>query len=172
MANRSTVALCRRFAPRTARSPPSRGWRPPHPHARILSTDRSAALAAPGVQTVLTHDDAPPRLFSSGRHENRQDDPDDTRVLDNVVRFVGQRVAAVIADSEAAAEEGCRRLKVDYELLPAVFDAEDAMRPGAPLLHDKGPESRIRDPKCNLVAAVEWNHGDVEKGLAEADVVH
>src|SRR5712672_4482947 len=84
------------------------------------------------------------------------DDPDDTRLFDDVVRFVGQRVAAVVADSEAAAEEGCRRLKVDYELLPAVFDAEDAMRPGAPLLHDKGPASRIRDPKCNLVAAVEW----------------
>ena len=81
--------------------------------------------------------------ISSARHEISTDDPDDTRVLDDVVRFVGQRVAAVVADSEAAAEEGCRRLKVDYEVLPAVFDPEEAMRPDAPLLHDKGPESRI-----------------------------
>ena len=93
-------------------------------------------------------------------------------MLDDVVRFVGQRVAAVVADSEAAAEEGCRRLEVDYEVLPAVFDPEEAMRPGAPLLHDKGPESRIDDPKRNLVAQVEWQHGDVEIGFAEADVVH
>jgi len=146
--------------------------RSPHAHARIRAIERTAALAVPGVRAIFTHEDALPRLFSSARHEISADDPDDTRVLDDVVRFVGQRVAAVVADSEAAAEAGCRRLKVDYELLPAVFDAEDAMRPGAPLIHDKGPDSRIRDAKRNLVAAVEWQHGDVDKGLAEADVVH
>ena len=146
--------------------------RSPHAHARIRAIDRTAAMAVPGVEAVFTFEDAPRRLFSSARHEITNDDPDDTCVLDDVVRFVGQRVAAVVADSEAAAEEGCRRLKVDYELLPAVFDAEEAMCSGAPVLHDKGPESRIGDPKRNLVANVEWNHGDVEQGFAEADVVH
>ncbi len=57
-------------------------------------------------------------------------DPDDTRVLDDVVRFIGQKVAAVVADTEAAAEEGCRRLKVEYEILPAVIDPARGDRAG------------------------------------------
>ena len=88
------------------------------------------------------------------------------------VRFVGQRVAAVVGDSEAAGEEGCRRLRIDYELLPAVFDPEEAMLPGAPVIHDKGPHARIRDPQRNLVAEVHWQHGNIEAGFAEADFVH
>ena len=72
-------------------------------------------------------------------------DPDDTRVLDNVVRFIGQKVAAVVAETEAAAEEGCRRLKVDYEILPAVFDPAQAIAPGAPVIHaDKTPATSRR----------------------------
>ncbi len=146
--------------------------RSPHPHARIRSIDKRDALAAPGVHAVLTYEDAPDRLFSTARHEITHDDPDDTRVLDDVVRFVGQRVAAVVGDSEAAAEEGCRRLQIDYELLPAVFDPEEAMLPGAPVIHDKGPHARIRDPQRNLVAEVHWQHGNIEAGFAEADFVH
>jgi CO/xanthine dehydrogenase Mo-binding subunit len=93
-------------------------------------------------------------------------------MLDNVVRFAGQRVAAVVADSEGAAEEGCRRLQVDYEVLPAVFDPEQAMSEGAPVLHDKTAESRIRRPSQNILLEVHGNIGDVEKGFAEADEIH
>ena len=91
--------------------------RSPHPHARIMSIDKTAALAVPGVHAVLTHEDAPAKLFSTARHEVVEMDPDDTRVLDTVVRFVGQKVAAVVAETEAAAEEGCRRLKVDIRCI-------------------------------------------------------
>ena len=70
------------------------------------------------MHAVLTSEDAPDRLFSTARHEKIWMDPDDTKVLDDVVRFIGQKVAAVVAETEAAAEEGCRRLKVDYEILP------------------------------------------------------
>jgi hypothetical protein len=146
--------------------------RSPHAHARIRSIDKIAALAVPGVCAVLTHEDAPQVAFSTARHEVREIDADDTMVLDTVARFIGQRVAAVVADSEAAAEEGCRKLKVDYEILPAVFDPELAMRDGAPVIHDKGPEARILDPKHNLVADVHGGCGDVAIGFAEADVVH
>src|SRR5205823_209092 len=82
----------------------------------VLSIDKTAALAVPGVHTVLTFEDAPDRLFSTARHEHDLMDPDDTRVLDNVMRFIGQKLAAVVADSEAAAEEGCRRPRGHYTI--------------------------------------------------------
>ena len=146
--------------------------RSPHAHARIKSINKDAALSVPGVRTVLTWEDAPRKLYSSARHEDESGDPDDTAVLDNVVRFAGQRVAAVIAESEGAAEAGCRKLAVDYELLPAVFDPEAAMQPGAPILHDKGPEARIDNAGRNIVAEVHSHIGNVEEGFAQADVVH
>ncbi|WP_033817691.1 molybdopterin-dependent oxidoreductase [Kitasatospora sp. MBT63] len=146
--------------------------RSPHPHARILSIDTSAALRVPGVHAVFTHHDAPDKLYSSARHEHPTEDPDDTRVLDDVVRFVGQRVAAVVADSEGAAEEGCRRIVVEYEELPYVVDPELAMLPGAPVIHPKGPESRIFRAENNVCGEVHGELGSVEQGFAEADVVY
>ncbi|OKJ62202.1 aldehyde oxidase [Streptomyces sp. CB02009] len=147
--------------------------RSPHPHARILAIDTSAALRVPGVHAVLTHEDAPATLYSSARHEHPTEDPDDTRVLDDVVRYVGQRVAAVVADSEQAAEEGCRRVEVTYEELPYVTDPEEAMRPGAPVLHaGKGPEVRIARVENNVAGEVHGEIGSVEQGFAEADVVY
>ena len=144
--------------------------RSPHAHARIRAIDRTAALAVPGVIAVLTHQDVPDRLFSTARHEDFRADPDDTRVLDSVMRHVGQRVAAVVAETEAAAEAGCAALHVDYDILPAVFDAEAATQPGAPILH---PEhgSRIADRSRNIVARVHGRTGSVEDGFAAAAVV-
>src|SRR5258708_39252706 len=96
-------------------------------------------------------------------------DPDDTRVLDDVVRFIGQKVAAVVAETEAAAEEGCRRLKVDYDILPAVFDPAQAIATGAPLLHEgKAPEQRVTNAQRNIVAETHGEHGDVTHALPEA----
>ncbi|WP_214403843.1 molybdopterin-dependent oxidoreductase [Pseudonocardia lacus] len=147
--------------------------RSPHAHARIRSIDTAAARALPGVHLVLTHADVPRVHYSTGRHENRHDDPDDTLMLDAMVRHVGQRVAAVVADSVAAAERACRAIVVDYEVLPAVLDPLAALAPGAPLLHaDKDRAAGIADPGANLVAELHGGVGDVEAGLrAAAEVV-
>ena len=147
--------------------------RSPHPHAKIRSIDKSAALTVPGVHSVLTFEDAPDRLFSTARHEKAWMDPDDTRVLDNVVRFVGQKVAAVVAESEAAAEEGCRRLKVDYDILTAVVDPAQAIAAGAPLIHGgKTPKQRVSNAQRNIVAESHREFGDVTAALAEAAVTY
>ncbi|MGA7808346.1 molybdopterin-dependent oxidoreductase [Bradyrhizobium sp.] len=147
--------------------------RSPHPHAKIISIDRNAALAVPGVLAVLTSEDAPQRLFSTARHEKAWMDPDDTRVLDDVVRFIGQKVAAVIAETEAAAEEGCRRLDVRYELLPAVVDVEQAIAPGAPMIHpERTPEQRVANAQRNIVAEAHGEYGDVAGALKQAAAVY
>jgi putative selenate reductase molybdopterin-binding subunit len=147
--------------------------RSPHPHAKIISIDKTAALAVPGVHTVLTFEDAPDRLFSTARHEKAWMDPDDTRVLDAIVRFIGQKVAAVVAETEGAAEEGCRRLKVDYELLPAVFDPAQAIAAGAPAIHDgKTPEQRVANAQHNIVAESHGEAGNVAAGFANAAVTY
>jgi putative selenate reductase molybdopterin-binding subunit len=145
----------------------------PHAHARIRSIDVSAAEAVPGVVLILTHENTPAERYSTARHEHREDDPDDTRMLDDVVRFVGQRVAAVVADTAAAAEEACRRIVVEYEVLPAVFDPEEARLPGAPLVHpDRTPADRVDEAHRNVILAVHGGHGgDVDEALARADVV-
>jgi CO/xanthine dehydrogenase Mo-binding subunit/aerobic-type carbon monoxide dehydrogenase small subunit (CoxS/CutS family) len=147
--------------------------RSPHPHARIISIDKTAALAVTGVHTVLSFEDAPDRLFSTARHEKAWMDPDDTRVLENIVRFVGQKIAAVVAETEAAAEEGCRRLEVDYDFLPAVFDPARAIAPGAPLIHaDKTREQRVSHAQRNIVGEIHGEYGDVAAALAQSAVTY
>ena len=142
--------------------------RSPFPHARIVSIDTEQAKAVPGVHAVITAADLPDSLV--GRRLR------DLPVLArDVVRFVGEKVAAVAADSQEAVEEALLLIDVEYEELPAVFDAHEAMAPDAPVLHPAmsgyeglpQPESDIN----NVFAHITWGQGDVEQGFAEADLV-
>lgn len=144
----------------------------PHAHARIVSIDTTDALAVPGVIAVLTHEDAPRMRFSTARHEHREDDPDDMRVLDDTVRHIGQRVAAVVAETAEAADAACRVVHIEYEALPAVFDPEAARQPGAPLLHaDRTPADRVDEAHRNVIAALhDSSGGDVDAALAASAV--
>ena len=142
--------------------------RSPFPHARIVSIDTTEARAVPGVHAVITAADLPDSLV--GRR--LRDMPVLAR---DVVRFVGEKVAAVAAESEAAAEEALLLIEVEYEELPAVFDAHEAMEPDAPTLHpDLSGYEGLPQPESdlnNVFAHIAWGQGDVDQGFAEADLV-
>ncbi|MBN9176760.1 MAG: molybdopterin-dependent oxidoreductase [Microbacterium sp.] len=141
----------------------------PHAHARITAIDTRAAEELPGVALVLDHRSVRTQRFSTGRHEHREDDPDDTLVFDDVVRFVGQRVAAVVAETAAIAEAACRLIQVEYALLPAVFDPEEARSPGAPLLHpERTPADRVDDAARNVILGIHEGFGDVDAAISTA----
>ncbi|WP_434811469.1 molybdopterin-dependent oxidoreductase [Microbacterium sp. bgisy189] len=145
----------------------------PHAHARIRSIDASAARALPGVVDVFTHEDAPPLRYSTARHEHREDDPDDTRLLDDVVRHIGQRVAAVVADTAEIADAACRLITIDYDVLPAVFDPEAARCPGAPVIHpDRTTDDRVDDADRNVILSIdEGSESALEHALSDSAVV-
>ncbi|MGO4421816.1 molybdopterin-dependent oxidoreductase, partial [Streptomyces sp. MCAF7] len=127
--------------------------------------------AVPGVHQVYIWEDVPRKRFTTAIHTDHLVDPDDTFILDNTVRFVGQRVAAVLADTVRAAEEGCRRVDVEYEVMPSVFDPEEAMAEGAPQLHGTH-DPFVRDPVHNILIEIHSHIGDIDAGFTEADVIH
>jgi hypothetical protein len=96
--------------------------RSPYPHARIRKIYTDKAKALPGVQAVFTHEDVPRIPYTTAGHAEPAPDPLDHYLLDNKVRFVGDRVAAVVAQSPAIAELACQLIEVDYEILPHVID--------------------------------------------------
>jgi CO/xanthine dehydrogenase Mo-binding subunit len=138
--------------------------RSPYPHARIKKIDKSEAEALPGVKAVLTWQDIPD--FRGGTPRN-------VRILDSKVRYVGDAVALIAATTEEIAEEARDLIEVEYEVLPAVFDIDSALKPGAPAVYDEYPDNIlpggtiIYGPNC-LKGVL---RGDVKKGFAEADVI-
>jgi len=146
--------------------------RSPHAHARILAIDDSEARALPGVHAVLHHGNTLRVMYASGGQSAPNPYPWDQVSFDDKVRHVGDRVAAVAADTVEIAEEACRRIKVTYEVLPAVFDERVAISEGAPVVHDEPDAIGIRDAEHNLAAHIEGKTvKDMDEALAGADHV-
>ena len=144
----------------------------PHPHAHIVSIDTAAARAVPGIQAVLTGQDIGPKLFGRALY--------DWPVLAyDRVRFVGERVAAVAGETRDAVEEAIRLIQIDWEELPAVFDAEEAVRPDAPVLHPDAAQyhnsagRRVVPPHLNMqgYSSAQKGEQDIERLFANAHLV-
>jgi CO/xanthine dehydrogenase Mo-binding subunit len=146
----------------------AKALRSPHAHARIKRIDASRARAFPGVYAVVTGEDVPHVL--SGRRIK-----DLPIIAQDVVRFVGEQVAAVAAVDEETAERALALIDVEYEPLPAVFDPQDAMAEGAVLVHPDiqkyGGLPAPLDGPTNHFVTKEWGQGDLDAGFAEAHVV-
>ena len=145
----------------------------PHPHARITSIDIAKAEKMPGVKAVLWHGNVPRIAHCTAGQGFPEPSPYDTFMFDTKVRFVGDRVAAVAAETEEQALAALAAIKVEYELLTPVFSVDEAMAPGAPIIHDE-PDAYVPipipyEPKKNLVARVACDAGDFEKGMKAAD---
>lgn len=143
----------------------------PHAHARIKKIDTSKALALPGVHAVLTHKDISRVKFASGGQSYPQPLPYDQVSLDDVVRHVGDRVAVAAAETLEIARQALELIEVEYEVLPAVIDPEQAMEQGAPVIHAEKDTEGIYDAERNIVHHIEAEVGDVDAAFAEADHV-
>lgn len=140
-------------------------------HALIKRIDTSKAKALPGVVSVLTWEDLPRVAYSTAGQSDPIPGPLDTFSLDKKVRFVGDRIAFIAAESVEIAESALKLIDVEYEELPVLLDPEKAMDKGAPCIHDE-PEYvdfDASDATRNLAARIRIDIGDVEKGFKEAD---
>jgi xanthine dehydrogenase YagR molybdenum-binding subunit len=124
--------------------------RSPHPHARVIRVDTSHAASLPGVRAVLSRESAPDIDWYQ-----------ESKLFDDTVRFVGDEVAAVAADSEEIAEDALRLIEVEYEPLPFVANLAAAMQPGAPKIYPDG----------NVSGEKQEERGDPDAGFAEAAVI-
>ncbi len=145
----------------------------PLAHALIKRIDASRARQLPGVAAVLTWQDVPRVVYSTAGQSHPIPGPLDTFSLDKKVRFVGDRVALVAAETEEIANQALELIDVEYEPLPELFDPQQAMQPGAPILHDEPEYQNFADsdPKRNLAAHIHIDIGDLEKGFEAADYI-
>jgi CO/xanthine dehydrogenase Mo-binding subunit len=151
--------------------------RSPHAHARIMSINVAKALALPGVKAVVTAEDFAPiaseEAFVGEGPMNFRDLSSNCMARGKVL-YDGHAVAAVAATSPSIAEEACELIEVDYHVLPHVIDVEEAMKPGAPLLHDdiftQGVDPKPTHPS-NIAKKIGFTKGDIEAGFRDADVI-
>lgn len=133
----------------------------PHAHAKILSIDASEAFSLPGVHAVITYEDAPETVYCRNMRRIHDPGPATERVFNRIVRYAGDKVAAVAAESEELCRKALKLIRVEYEVLPAVLNPVDALKPDAPKVYPEG----------NLVKESVTGCGDVDHALNEANTV-
>ena len=143
----------------------------PHAHARIRGIDTSRAEALDGVALVLDHRNTPAKRYTTAGQGYPEPSPYDNRMFDTKVRFVGDRVAAVAAESKEIAERAASLIEVDFEVLPAVLSIDAATAAGAPVIHDEEDCTGVWDAPGNVAAVVNLEVGDVARGFAESAVI-
>ncbi|MEA1927007.1 MAG: molybdopterin cofactor-binding domain-containing protein, partial [Candidatus Auribacterota bacterium] len=149
--------------------------RSPFASARIKKIDVAKARRLPGVAAVLTWRDLPRRLYCTTGVGHPEPSPYDTYVLDKIIRFVGDEVAIVGAETEPIAQEAIKLIEVEYEVLTPLLDPRKAMDKGAPVVHAE-KECHIKipvlyEPEINRVARIDAEVGDVERALSESAIV-
>jgi len=135
--------------------------RSPHAHAKILSIDTSKAEKLPGVKAIITSKDTLGVKFGSNEFFFPQT-ADQQALEDDKVRYIGDELGAVAAIDEETADNALNLIDVKYEILPAVFDAVEAMKPGAPQIHEA---------RNNIALILPTNFGNIERALKESDYV-
>jgi putative selenate reductase molybdopterin-binding subunit len=145
----------------------------PYPHARIISIDATKARALPGVAAVLTSEDIPRVAYSTAGQSDPIPGPLDCFSLDTKVRFVGDRVAFVAAETPEIASKAITLIDVEYEVLEPILDTRKSMEPGMPIIHDEKEYINFADsdPQKNLAAEIKIDIGDVDLGFEEADYI-
>lgn len=148
--------------------------RSPHANAMIREIKTDVAMRVPGIEAIYTWKDVPQHRFTTAGQTWPEPSPYDRLILDQHVRFVGDPVAIIAGENEACVERAMKMIKVKYEVLPAVLDPEEALD-GPILVHPEDSWKALcpvgADNKRNLCAQAEDGNGDVEKVLAECDVV-
>jgi xanthine dehydrogenase molybdenum-binding subunit len=141
--------------------------RSPYAHAIIKNIDVSKAKAFPGVEAVITSKDLPNIQFPTAGHPYSLDpahgDVADRLMLTDKARYVGDEIAAVVAVDELTAQKALKLIDVEYEVLPFVLDPEEAIKPGAPVIHDEKPD--------NIISSFGTKYGNVEEDIKNADYV-
>ncbi|MFH2010534.1 MAG: molybdopterin cofactor-binding domain-containing protein [bacterium] len=146
----------------------------PHAHARITRIDTSAAEALDGVHAVLTHENVPRVVRTTAGQGYPEPSPYDYTMLDRKVRYVGDRVAAVAAETPELAREAVEAIRVEYEVLEPILDLRRSLEDGAPVIHDEDDARMIivapYEPQRNLAAHVKVGVGDPDAALKRAPV--
>lgn len=145
----------------------------PHAHARITNIDTREAESLPGVHAVLCYRNVPRVVYSTAGQSHPIPGPLDYVSFDNKVRYVGDRVAAVAAETPEIAEQALKLIKVTYEVLPSALTLDSSMDEHAPVIHDQADYVNFgeSDPAINLVARVRIDIGDVDGACDKANHV-